>query len=235
MLMPTMLKYLRFFLPFPSRTNFDTISGVLRLSKKYEVDSLHKRALVHLASAFPLISADYPGSPSWDTIGLDIPIILFARELALEWVLPVAFYRLCSKATINQIENGVCIDNQQLGMDPKDKLTCLEQYVLLRGSASADILNFLWDPLKICLGNQCQNERIARRKVAEGWRAQGILPLGLWEPSDWDGTKVCATCLAAMKTAHGAALEEFWDGLPQRFGLPPWGDLIQMKESALGN
>ncbi|KAJ6531182.1 hypothetical protein B0H19DRAFT_911807, partial [Mycena capillaripes] len=41
-----------FFEPYPARTEYATVVGVLRLSNKYQVDSLRKRALIHLGSAF---------------------------------------------------------------------------------------------------------------------------------------------------------------------------------------
>jgi hypothetical protein len=36
-----------------------------------------------------------------------------------------------------------------------------------------------------------------------------------------------------MKAAHGQALESFWAELPQRFGLPGWDVLKQMKQRDL--
>ncbi|KAJ7238414.1 hypothetical protein C8J57DRAFT_1193709 [Mycena rebaudengoi] len=226
----------KFFLAFPSQTTFDIITGIIRLSKKYEVDSLHKRALVHFASGFPLTKAEYPPSPSWAIAGQSIRAVLFAREMALDWVLPVAFYRVCDHVSINQILNGVHFDNERLELGPADKLLCLEQYVHLRGPASAQIVNFLWDPEKIdgCQSNKCRSERLGQRKVAEGWREKNILPLDLWVDSDWVRCQVCSTCLTAMKTAHKTSLEKFWDGLSQRFGLASWDELKKLKSRDLG-
>ncbi|KAF8209359.1 hypothetical protein K438DRAFT_2062479 [Mycena galopus ATCC 62051] len=42
-----------FFIPFPARTEFDTIVGYLHLSHKYGVDHLLRRALVHFSSRYP--------------------------------------------------------------------------------------------------------------------------------------------------------------------------------------
>ncbi|KAJ7029705.1 hypothetical protein C8F04DRAFT_744231 [Mycena alexandri] len=43
-----------FFAPYPARTDFDAIHGVLRLGTKYRVEPLRRRALRHLASAHPM-------------------------------------------------------------------------------------------------------------------------------------------------------------------------------------
>ncbi|KAJ7463494.1 hypothetical protein B0H11DRAFT_2240965 [Mycena galericulata] len=114
----------KFFLPFPSPTDFDTISGIIRLSKKYEVEALLKRALVHLASAFPTAPAEYPGSSSWKLADQEIRVVLFA----LEWILPVAFYRVCAQSRIEDILEGVYFANARVELDPRDKLECLRQH-----------------------------------------------------------------------------------------------------------
>ncbi|KAJ7184706.1 hypothetical protein C8R46DRAFT_983838 [Mycena filopes] len=43
-----------FFAPYPAKTDFDAIHGVLRLGTKYRVGPLRRRALEHLASAHPM-------------------------------------------------------------------------------------------------------------------------------------------------------------------------------------
>ncbi|KAJ7290264.1 hypothetical protein C8J57DRAFT_1492991 [Mycena rebaudengoi] len=41
-----------FFEPYPAPTEFDIVSGALRLSNKYAVEYLRRRALVHLSSRY---------------------------------------------------------------------------------------------------------------------------------------------------------------------------------------
>ncbi|KAJ7643416.1 hypothetical protein DFH06DRAFT_1097138 [Mycena polygramma] len=226
----------KFFLPLPNPTNFDVLTSVLRLSKKYDVGPLHKRALAHLASGFPLVKTGYPPSSSWETAGQHIRAVVFAREMQLDWILPLAFYRVCLHS-VDKIMNGVDVDGVRIELNPKDKRACLEQSILLRGPASAEILNFLWEPdiIPSCSrAQECRLSRIARRKVAEGWRGSH-LPLTLWEDSDWGALDVCFACLIAMKEAHKTALNNFWDGLPQRFGVDGWDVLKEMKKSLLGS
>ncbi|KAJ7111636.1 hypothetical protein C8R43DRAFT_852582, partial [Mycena crocata] len=42
-----------FFAPYPAKTDFDAIHGILRLGTKYRVEPLRRRALQHLSSAHP--------------------------------------------------------------------------------------------------------------------------------------------------------------------------------------
>ncbi|KAJ7452259.1 hypothetical protein FB451DRAFT_1050917 [Mycena latifolia] len=232
-----------FFPPFPDKATFDTLLGVIRLSSKYQVDSLRKRGLVHLSSAFPFTPTEYPGSPSWDfpTIHLDrsrdlIRLVNFAREMSIDWILPLALYRVTANCTIAELLNGIVVDGVHVDLAPQDRPICLEQRYALATSASAEITDFLWNPVPIprcSSGYSCTKARIESRKQVEAYRMNNILPLKLWLPEDWAGLDVCPVCKSAMKETHQEALESFWQGLPERFGCPSWDALQQMKENEL--
>ncbi|KAJ6504467.1 hypothetical protein DFH09DRAFT_1201212 [Mycena vulgaris] len=229
----------KFFLPVPNRTDFDTLSGILRLSRKYQVDALHIRAVVHLTSGFPMTLREYPASPSWDIRPDDnLRAIVLARDLSMDWILPFALYCACATNTSAQFLNGLVVDGGRVELRAEDKLVCLEQSLALRGPASAAISKFLWDPPRIdgCLhrpNHKCAPIRIGLRREVEDRRSRDILPLRLWMARDWQRLDVCRHCMSAMKTVHQTALQLFWDGLPQRFGLPEWTELKDMKERAL--
>ncbi|KAK7045023.1 hypothetical protein R3P38DRAFT_2882176 [Favolaschia claudopus] len=155
-----------FFPPYPAKTDFATLSGIIRLSTKYRVESLRQRALAHLSSAFPSDPTEFsPGSASWSLEGPEwLRVILFAREMSLDWIIPLAFYRVCAFCTPAQILNGVDVvshnpnhstaddtdsNTTHIELNPADKLMCIQQSISLGKSASADILNFLWEPASI--------------------------------------------------------------------------------------
>ncbi|KAJ6555049.1 hypothetical protein DFH09DRAFT_987905 [Mycena vulgaris] len=230
----------KFFLSFPNRTDFEILSGILRLSRKYEVDALHRRAVVHLTSAFPMTLREYPPSPSWGpSPENNLRVILLARDLSMDWVLPFAFYRACAKNTCAQFLNGLEVDGVHVELSARDKLLCLEQSLALRGPASTDISRFFWDPPRSLDGCSYRKEqkcfliRMEMRRDVEDRRFQGCLPLRLWMERDWERLSVCGGCMSAMKNVHQKALQRFWDGLPQRFGLPEWSELEAMKAQAL--
>ncbi|KAJ7133810.1 hypothetical protein C8R46DRAFT_1015208 [Mycena filopes] len=230
-----------FFLPYPAKTDFDTISAIIRLSMKYQVDALRKRGLVHLSSAFPTLSSQYSTwseSASWDVDNHEwLRIVLFGQELSLDWILPLAFYRLTAVFSSNEILNGVSgEDGVHRELSAADKLRCVEQSLALATSTSSAILNFLWDP-PVFPGCErqakCTAARLKARREAEA-RRWVILPLRLWETEHWATlSSTCAHCQTQMKTAHARALQKLWDGLPQRFGLADWAVLEQVKAAAL--
>ncbi|KAJ7749937.1 hypothetical protein B0H16DRAFT_1318971 [Mycena metata] len=235
-----------FFPPYPAKTEFRTISGVLRLSTKYQVDSLRKRALIHLSSYFPSDPVEYPtvsDSSSWILEGPEwLRVVLLGKEMGLDWILPLAFYRTVAYCSAEQILNGAPFDEEvNVELDAADKLLCLEQSIALTTSASSAVIDFLWEPsvLPGCEGRddreqwKCTKSRYSSRKMMEKWRSIAY-PLKLWVPEDWaDLSPVCGSCLASMKTAHTAAVRLLWDSLPQRFGLGDWATLEQIKANAL--
>lgn len=237
----------RFFKPFPGNTTFDTIVGVVRLSTKYQVDPLLKRALTHLSAAFPLTADSYYAKTAseWES-GLTtnakfLRIVLFAREMAIDWILPVALYQATANCTTTELQNGLDVEGTHIELGPQDKLLCLAQSLEITRSACSEVTHFLWEPLQIphCSspsaygGLNCTNSRVSARQNVEQWRREKTFPMRLWISEDWETLRVCSVCMTAMKAAHQEALNTFWDGLPQRFGLPGWEVLKQMKEAAL--
>ncbi|KAJ7910537.1 hypothetical protein B0H13DRAFT_603067, partial [Mycena leptocephala] len=89
-----------YFMPAPASNAFSAVLGILRLSHKYDVQYLYRRALDHLAvTGWYRKSYDQPlghhlvdsGSPS-PTLALSV--ILTALEVGAQWLLPWAYYAL---------------------------------------------------------------------------------------------------------------------------------------------
>ncbi|KAJ7669470.1 hypothetical protein DFH06DRAFT_1181282 [Mycena polygramma] len=160
----------------------------------------------------------------------------FASSTGDCWPKNRQFSVICARHSIDEILNGVDVDGIRVDLNPTDKRACLEQCILLRGAASAEMLNFLWEPQQIanCRGVQCQHTRFLWRKRVEKRRTVH-LPLTLWRDSDWDDLDVCDICLAAMKANHQRVSDNFWDCLPQRFGLASWEELGKMKQNVMGS
>ncbi|KAJ7473137.1 hypothetical protein B0H11DRAFT_1343008 [Mycena galericulata] len=231
-----------FFEPYPAETDFETIHGVLRLSDKYLVDYLRRRALLHLSSRYPTQLAAWMGtSPASWSVESDqiIPVINLAREVSALWILPAVFYSLCISTPHNFafLSKGVMFRNHTVSLQPKDLEIFLEGSYAQRECASA-VLQFLWHPENIqhCLSaSRCYSGRCAERKYREGTLYQlGYRPLELWGEGDWSQLPptICSTCIRAMKTTHEQAIQSFWDDLPRKYGLPCWEDLEQMKDAA---
>ncbi|KAJ7167218.1 hypothetical protein C8R43DRAFT_168929 [Mycena crocata] len=236
-----------FFAAHPAPATFSTIAGVLRMSHKYEVDTLRKHALTHVSFFHPTtlggwedltaendILVDSPFSSELFQGGFLSPVIL-ARQLGIEWILPVAFYRL-TRYSYDHIISGY----RGVEVDKEDKISCMRASRQMQ-AAITSVVDFLWTPLEIddCASEQqCTRSRVLCRRRVESWRIwpkinlTPLMPLEIWDEDDWTRLEVCDVCLPAMQTAHQAAKQTFWDGLPAMFGLPNWTTLEAMKAEA---
>ncbi|KAJ7876240.1 hypothetical protein B0H13DRAFT_1723032 [Mycena leptocephala] len=138
------LIYSEFFEPFPARVTFPVISSVLRMSHKYEVDALRKRALIHLSSCHPTQLADWedlPNTSSWlpDTTSHYLEIILLAHQVSALWILPVAFYRACESAKIEDTIAGV----PGCSLNTADVVACVTGLRYLETTGASQLLSFL--------------------------------------------------------------------------------------------
>ncbi|KAJ7119172.1 hypothetical protein C8R44DRAFT_673527 [Mycena epipterygia] len=252
-----------FFEMYPTPTRLEIIAGVLRLSHKYSVDYLRRRALVHLSSAFfTTLSAVNSASgltaaatdaslwtrPSWDMSSESRHLsyaIQLAREVGALWVLPYAFYelaRICAEGPdiLTCLKpgnfNGV---STQLSED--DQIAFVKGYCVQISSSTSGILRFLQDPASIpgcSVGYDCLLGRLNASALAESDRLSPEYladPLFLWYESDWERlADVCGMCLRSLKGTHQSACQTFWDQLPQMYGLPGWEELEKMKADSLG-
>ncbi|KAJ7757344.1 hypothetical protein DFH07DRAFT_884988 [Mycena maculata] len=227
------------FEPLRTKTTFDILAGIIRLSSKYQVDGLRQRALYRLSSVFPLTVAEYCDNTdeSWTIPAAEwIRVVCFAREMTLDWILPIAMYRTSGYCTTAQLLHGIEVKETHVELSAEDKLKCIEQSQSICRSVS-EIVDFLWNPVKIqgCLQETiCTENRVRARRMVEGWRIKKKwFPVKVWHTQNWKTLAVCTVCSASMKVTHQRALEKFWNGLPRRFGLPDWDALKQMKENDL--
>ncbi|KAJ7790457.1 hypothetical protein B0H13DRAFT_2689976 [Mycena leptocephala] len=236
------LLYYEFFEPFPAVTTFPILAGVLRMSHKYEVDELRKRALVHLSSCHPTRLEDRKSmntTSSWSpkTTSHYLQVIILARQMDALWILPTAFYQLCDKEMIEDIFAGT----PGCSLSSADLLTYVTGLRFLETTGLSAILEFMCvRTIDGCLHPQeCSEARVVKRFEAENWRKyeralfRPYLPFDIWTADDWGELGVCSVCLARMMSLHQAAAELVWSRLPETFQLPPWEELEQMKTEAL--
>ncbi|KAK7040550.1 BTB domain-containing protein [Favolaschia claudopus] len=234
------LMFCDFFEAHPVEVSFDIVVGVLRMSHKYEVDSLRKRALVHVCVACPTTLGEYDKlKVASRTIWIRSPqeidsLMVLARELSFDWILPVAFYQICGIVSEFHILSGPYA--------LEDKVRLVRACRMLEGPATSNLLQFLWPGqgnLSGCSSPaHCREAKFQGRKMAEEYRDRApttapALPLRIWEAQDWVHVDVCDACLADMKREHQLAKQNFWDNLPAIFDLPEWSELEKIKTEAL--
>ncbi|KAJ7677125.1 hypothetical protein DFH06DRAFT_1080174 [Mycena polygramma] len=228
-----------FFEAPPAPTPLPLVMSILRLSHKYEVDSLRKRALAHISASQPTtlggwdaLTADLGYRRSHPDEGYLLRMIVLARQLSLTWILPVAFYQVCKFVTVEKILTGP--------MDIADKAACINACRVFGARGVSRILDVFWmsGELTGCINpRRCKDSTLeARRDYQRWWETESeesmVMPLDFWERNDWGSLPVCDACLTRMKAAMLAAKRVLWYELPLAFGLPDWNELEKMKGDA---
>ncbi|KAJ7435940.1 hypothetical protein FB451DRAFT_1571260 [Mycena latifolia] len=203
-----------YFLPLPAFTDLDIIMGCLRLSHKYEVDYLRRRALIHLSSRYrttlsewdscsnpkaqdpDLSSSEIMSWPQPDAVE-QICVIQLAREVDALWVLPTAFYELSSSFNTpegfsgrigGEIFHGTVYNGIPISLSVQDQDSFLRGHTTHTRAATGDILNFLCNPLEIegCTSPLCSRSRLAAFR--DNWDVihdLSHIPLDVWAEDDW--------------------------------------------------
>ncbi|KAJ7604137.1 hypothetical protein FB45DRAFT_941134 [Roridomyces roridus] len=236
-----------FFEPYPARTDLDTIIGVLRLSHKYQIPYLRRRALVHLSSGYrslpPVINDDsyLPKGGSWThpSSATDLlRLVHLARQVSVLWILPPIFYALASDFALPEVVGNTLY---QTLINEEDRNNFLQGAGIQSGML-LDSLRFLYEPPTVagCTGreNSCAIERLRALEKMRVWfagRGHGADPLHLWTPDEWAPLMVvCSVCFEVILRGYVQGRQAIWNRLPEMYGLPEWAELEQMRDVALG-
>ncbi|KAJ7182413.1 hypothetical protein C8R43DRAFT_1116056 [Mycena crocata] len=220
-----------FFEPPPAKTDLAAITGILRLSHKYDVQYLRRRALLHLDTGYPTSLGVYEvsGSETFSSDGLDDSLLTIqcASEVGATWVLPTAFYFLCY-SDMRDILNAPTWGR----LSGVDQETTIVSYTRQR-TACPPVLPFLRIPFtEGCTDlDRCSAYRALYLEDVGSWNISD--PLGSYK--DWTPfeTKICSYCLVQSEEYHKRARKKLWDGLPSIYGLPSWDVLERLKQESL--
>ncbi|KAJ6452656.1 hypothetical protein C8R45DRAFT_1193756 [Mycena sanguinolenta] len=200
-----------YFEPWPTKLAFGVVASVLRMSQKYQVDHLRKRALVHLSRRYPISLDEFGCTAEWDN---PIAVANLARHVSADWILPVVLSS-CAWLDPEKLLDG--------SLTPADALLCLRARDELQTYWSSKVLHFLCAPSRIpgCKTPEfCAHLRLDFRSHAEDWCEERVKVLYLWNEETWDGIE--------------GPCDEFWNHLPNLFGLPNWQTLLTMRTAAVG-
>ncbi|KAJ7232028.1 hypothetical protein B0H12DRAFT_1192428 [Mycena haematopus] len=243
-----------FFEPYPCKVDFESVLSIARLSHKYAVEYLLRRALVHLSYAFPTTLSEYETDSgirstnfrdiveNHDAISPCVAVIQLARQVNALWVLPMAFYGLASadQETIQQVLQCRMFNNQAAKLGGDDIILFLTSSVLLAGLEN-EAISFLHSAdsnAKCTGGKRCNTARLSaltqvQNTVAKG---DGPHPFNVCFQADIWGVLsegCCTKCYNCLKKAHDQSRQPIWDKLPRICGLPTWPELEKMKADAL--
>lgn len=200
------------------------ISGILRVSTKYNMVAIRKKCISVMQGAFPstLATCDIVLSKKYEYVPSEVVrIIPLARETNVPVVLPWAFY-LCGHISVEGIMTNTVLSW-------RDKALCLAGKDRLWEAQKTLTHEFLmhFKPAPGC-NSACQS----RFSCGITWRdteALRLNPHPLEEYKDW-GTfpfQLCPKCLSAMKLQHKEGREKVWEMLPVIFELGTWDDIVR--------
>ncbi|KAJ7473178.1 hypothetical protein B0H11DRAFT_2236720 [Mycena galericulata] len=185
----------------PARTTFPILSGVLKLSTKYDVEYLRRRALLHLASTSPNSLEEY------DSISLTsrddiLPRLLLANSMDVAWAMPAALYRVsCRK--IEEIVDGIPVSTgSPFHLPSAIQRDCLIAHSALIFAQNHEGFRFLRvSRVDGCVsGDFCANNR---HDILEACtKRKSLHPLGIIAPIIWADflpTQLCSVCLPKAK------------------------------------
>lgn len=213
--------------------------GILRLSHKYDVPYLRRRALEHLARICPTRLSEY--DTRGDNTKLEanfyverIITLSTASEVGALWLLPVVYHDLC-KQSADFVMSGAWWNP----VGEKELIACRVGYAEQMRHLPK-ILSFLSVPkdaeAECDDWPECNRVRLEYTCDEDIWATDMSWPLEAWEAYRWselESAGLCEYCITEAKALHAAARQEFWDQLPQMFGLPKWEELEELKRVAL--
>jgi hypothetical protein len=196
------------------------ISGVLRISTKYNIHLLRQKCITVLRTKFPstlpdcdaLLASEYQYTPP--AIVRAIPL---ARETNVPEILPWAFY-ISTHITMDDLLSDAVLSW-------RDKALCLAGKERLWELQKSLTHQFRFDPTR---ASNCINACQMRPPQIADWRETEELrktphPLEIY--AKWSSMKVCQKCLAQMELQHQAGREKVWKALPSIFDLGSWEDI----------
>ncbi|KAJ7078448.1 hypothetical protein B0H15DRAFT_860500 [Mycena belliarum] len=231
-----------YFMPAPAPIELAVVLSILRLSHKYDIQYLHRRALTHLAE-----DGWYRKTCQWDdesgnhlledasslnaSPGLAFSILDAVKEVEALWLMPLAYY-CASTFTPQECSPFLHGSTEQFARNA----VAIHPYLV---RATININQFLTLHDRCATTKRCTS---VRQKHLDSLFSRVDLeddqdPLAEWERGKLEDLKVqgmCDPCYRLAKKRRNKAATEFLDKLPSLYGLPPWEELRAMKQTAMG-
>ncbi|KAJ6582021.1 hypothetical protein B0H19DRAFT_984152 [Mycena capillaripes] len=222
-----------YFMPTPAKFDFYTLLAILRLSRKYEVDYLYKRAVYHLETIYPIemdrikvIRSNNLGHHQG--IELTLAAIPVLHEVGATWLLPYAYYSVAEFYP----------DALILAGEPWDKCgTAIQQTCLLlppvQIRATERLSRALTTASTCASSDACDLLKFRFLTSHDGLHQ---CPLSEFLFSGWKKfeDKLCPDCATQARTQYNNVRAKFWEELPVNCGLEKWEVLLEKRRTAFG-
>jgi hypothetical protein len=209
------------------------ISGILRISTKYNIHILRQKCIDVLRTTFPstlagcdtLLASGYTYLPL--AIARAIPL---ARETNVPEILPWAFY-ISTHIPMEVLLNSTVLSwrDKTLCLAGKERLWEVQKTIthqfLFEGASSLRTPLSSSFPSANCT-NSCQTK--GPQIPVSGWRETEELrktPHPLEKYEKWSSLKVCQKCAMQLEFVHQSGREKVWKTLPSIFELGSWEEI----------
>jgi hypothetical protein len=207
---------------------FAATAGVLRLSTKYDVPFLRRRALHHLSIIYPTLLSDWDASHQWLSPHVeDHPsAIQLAREFDIPWIRPMVVYACVSRPT-SEFHDIF----QKHNLSHEDRRICIIAMRRLKACEVMCIAPFLGEPSKCTFTNpNCKSK--LRASLAQLENHEGADPL-VQTNKILDTFGFCKTCSGLFRSWHSSERNARWNTIPDMFQCSSWEDLETVRAAAL--
>lgn len=215
-----------FFEPPPTPTPLSVVLAIARMSHKYDVPFLRRRALSHLSHRCPTTLRDFftvhvEGKNSF--LGEEFEVLRAALKIDPSWVLPYQF--LITHFT--ELET-LLATQQWKDLEVEIQAMCHVKWRCIESHSRRCIAQLL-SKLLSDLCATCAALSVQIQRAAVGCLSEDI-PMFL-SPGIIKGTTgCCPECLLGTYKTFADAYGSFWDALPETLGMPRW-DILETKKS----
>ena len=213
-----------FFESPPTPTPLSVVLAIARMSHKYDVPFLRRRALSHLSHRCPTTIRGVAERCEDDiSIGEEFKLLKIALKIDAIWILPFQFFITWHTKLDNLLDNQQWKD-LELEIQAMYYIKCRRLETHSRSCIAELLRKILSDLCRTCvaLGGQFQREAV----VALSKDIPDILLVDFMAHT----SGCCAVCKRKITQTVVNAYNSFWNALPETLGMPRW-DILETKKS----
>lgn len=217
------------------KAHFEIVTSVLRLSNKYDVQHLRRRAIQYLDDWFPKTLQEFDQYHRKTLAGqeLDNFMALSAADICnVQWILPVALYR-CATFPLSTIIERTKDDDAVLVARGFQASVFREQLLMAHSKLADAERTDIWAPIQeychyedmecnasklACISSLLKQSQPLSLDVFEHWESHATMTV--MKPQ-----RICERCYLSGKEDIMRHRQELWDRIPTIFGLGQKEDL----------
>lgn len=210
------------------------IVSVLRLSTKYQVSWLRKRAIAALQRWYPSKLEDYTpigqsARPLQDH-SRHVLVANAARETDVPVLLPSALLFCCATANARVLYDGLEANGERYTLVDANKRAVFFGRLRLSHAARSRTQAFFFYPrtpnLKCTAPERCNEFCRIYSSVFDEKEDPWMNP---FYRLNWKAIRstCCSNCASTWETHHTEAAQQVWQDMPSYFDLPAWPELIE--------